>query len=154
MLFRSVGSIGTLAACLLSPWIVQKLRSRRWTGAFFFAGSLVVALAAYGYAAHSANGLTLFLILLPVAGFFTNGVFALYSIWLPEMFPGAHRAFGAAFAFSLGRLLGAVGPALVGKLVGVLGSYPNAIAAASLIYLIGLPFTLLAPETADKPLVK
>jgi len=147
-----LGSFGTMAACLLAPWIARNFGSRRGTGVFFFVGSLVITLAAYGYAARVSYGLTLFLLLLPVAGFFTNGVFALYSIWLPEMFPGTHRAFGSGFAFSLGRLLGAVGPAVVGTLVGVLGSYPAAIVAASFIYLVGLPFTMLAPETANRPL--
>ncbi|MEQ1947967.1 MAG: MFS transporter [Bryobacteraceae bacterium] len=149
-----ITSMGILVACLLAPWIARKFRSRRWTGAFFFAGSLVTAVVTYGYAARIEAGLTLFLVLLPLAGFFTNGVFALYSMWLPEMFPGVHRAFGSAFAFSLGRLLGAVGPAVVGKLVGVFGSYPSAIVAAAMIYLIGIPFTFLSPETANKPLAE
>ncbi len=37
------------------------------------------------------DNLTLFMALLPVLGFFTNGVFALYTIWLPEMFPSSRR---------------------------------------------------------------
>ena len=97
------GSIGTLAACLLAPWIVARFGSRRATGVFFFTGALLIALVTYGYAAKVPHGLLLFMTLLPVLGFFTNGVFALYSIWLPEMFPSIHRASGAGFAFSLGR---------------------------------------------------
>jgi MFS family permease len=147
------GSFGTMAACLISPWLVRAFGSRRRTGSFFFMGSFLVAFLAYGYAAReSAVGLKLFLALLPAVGFFTNGVFALYSIWLPEMFPGAHRAFGAGFAFSFGRVLGALGPAVVGMLVGITGSYPTAIVIASFIYLIGLLFNFLAPETAHHPL--
>jgi MFS family permease len=146
------GSLGTMAACLISPWLVRAFGSRRMTGTFFFAGSLIVALLAYGYAARASSGLKLFLALLPLVGFFTNGVFALYSIWLPEMFPGAHRAFGAGFAFSFGRVLGALGPTVVGILVGITGSYPAAIVAASLVYLIGLPFTFLSIETGNRPL--
>jgi MFS family permease len=146
------GSLGTMAAGSISPWLVRAFGSRRMTGTFFFAGSLIVALLAYGYAARASSGLKLFLALLPLVGFFTNGVFALYSIWLPEMFPGAHRAFGAGFAFSFGRVLGALGPTVVGILVGITGSYPAAIVAASLVYLIGLPFTFLSIETGNRPL--
>ena len=146
------GAIGTLAACLLAPWIVGRFGSRRATGVLFFAGSLLVATLTYGYAARVPRGLLLFIALLPVLGFFTNGVFALYSIWLPEMFPSVHRASGSGFAFSLGRILGAAGPTSVGALVGLTGSYPTAIMLVSLIYVIGLPFTMLSVETAHRPL--
>jgi MFS family permease len=146
------GSLGTMAACLLAPWIVARFGSRRATGVFFFAGALVVAVFTWGYAAKVPHGLLLFMTLLPVLGFFTNGVFALYSVWLPEMFPSIHRASGAGFAFSLGRILGAVGPISVGALVGLTGSYPTAIMLVSLIYVIGLPFTMWSVETAHRPL--
>ena len=148
------GSAGTMAACLIAPWLARAFGSRRWTGILFFAGSLAAALLAYGYAARSLRSLALFLGLLPVVGFFTNGVFALYSIWLPEMFPSVHRAFGAGFAFSFGRVLGALGPTVVGTLVGFTGTYPAAIATAALIYLVGVPFTMLSTETANRPLIE
>jgi len=88
--------------------------------------------------------------LVPVLGSFTNGVFALFTVWLPEMFPAAHRSFG--FAFSLGRLLAAVGPTLVGAAVRLTGSYPAAITVISFISPIGVPFVLMGTETAGKPL--
>ena len=94
----------------------------------------------------------LFIALLPLLGLFTNGVFALYTIWLPEMFPTAQRSLGAGFAFSFGRLLGAIGPTIVGTMVVYAGSYPMALAAVSVIYVVGLPFIAMAPETAGKPL--
>lgn len=145
-------SAGILLACLLAPWLALRFGSRRVYGAVFFVGALLLSMFTYGYVATLPHQLTLFIALLPVLGFFTNGVFALYSIWLPEMFPSAHRAFGAGFAFSLGRILGAVGPTMVGMLVVFTGSYPAAIATASFIYIIGVPFTLLAPETGHQPL--
>jgi MFS family permease len=145
-------SAGILLACLLAPWLALRFGSRRAYGTVFFVGALLLSMLTYGYVATLPHHLALFIALLPVLGFFTNGVFALYSIWLPEMFPSVHRAFGAGFAFSLGRILGAVGPTLVGTLVALTGSYPAAIATASLIYVIGVPFTLLAPETGHQPL--
>lgn len=145
-------SLGTLAACLLMPFIVARLGARRITAVVFFVGSMVAILATYAGAAWFADSIVAFLVLLPVLGFFTNGVFALYTIWLPELFTTAHRAFGSGFAFSLGRVLGAAGPIIVGSLVAVTGSYPAAIAGTALIYVIGLPFIALAPETADRPL--
>ena len=145
-------NIGTLAGCLAMPFIANWFASRRTTAAVFFLGSLVINLAAYIGAVLWLNSTALFIALLPVLGLFTNGVFALYTIWLPEMFPTAQRSLGAGFSFSFGRLLGAVGPTIVGGLVAYTGSYPIALAATSAVYLIGLPFIAMAPETAGKPL--
>jgi MFS family permease len=145
-------NLGTLAACLLMPWIVGRIGARRATAAVFFVGSLVTALVTYVGAGFLADSVVLFLCLLPALGFFTNGVFALYTIWLPELFPASQRAFGSGFAFSLGRVLGALGPTIVGSLVALTGSYPLAIASAAVIYIVGLPFVARAPETCSRPL--
>lgn len=145
-------NLGTLAGCLLMPWIAGRFGARKPAATFFFVGSLVAnGIAWLGIAALLGN-LTLFMIVLPVLGFFTNGVFALYTIWLPEIFPTAQRALGSGFAFSFGRVLGALGPSIVGTAAAMTGSYPLAITGISLIYLIGLPFIALAPETARQPL--
>lgn len=147
-----ITNIGTLAGCLLMPWITGWLGSRRWTAVLFFIGSLLSVVVSYEVAIERLNDLTLFLILLPILGFFTNGVFGLFTIWLPEMFPRALRGSGSGFAFSMGRVLGAAGPTLIGALAAKTGSYPLAISLLSLIYLVGLPFIAMAPETADQPL--
>jgi len=68
------------------------------------------------------------------------------------MFPTSQRGLGSGFCFSLGRLLGAVGPTIVGTLVAYTGSYPVALLVVSVIYVIGLPFIFMAPETAGRPL--
>jgi MFS family permease len=149
-----ITNVGTLAGCLLMPWITGAFGSRRWTAVLFFVGSLVSVVASYELAIARLDNLTLFMILLPILGFFTNGVFGLFTIWLPEMFPSALRGAGSGFAFSLGRVLGAAGPTLIGALAAATGSFPLAISLLSLIYVIGLPFIALAPETANKPLAK
>jgi MFS family permease len=143
---------GTLLACGLMPWIATFIGPRRRAATIFFLGSLISVVAAYIVAAELVNSVTLFICLLPALGFFTNGVFALFTLWLPELFPTSQRSFGAGFAFSLGRILGAVGPTLVGGLVAITGSYPLAITAVSVIYLLGLPAIAMAPETAGRPL--
>jgi MFS family permease len=143
---------GTLVACFLMPWIATAIGPRRRAAAIFFLGSLVSVIAAYVGAAMLLDNVTLFIWLLPPLGFFTNGVFSLFTLWLPELFPTAQRSLGAGFAFSLGRVFGAIGPTLVGLAVVVTGSYPLAIAVMSVVYLLGLPAIALAPETAGKPL--
>jgi MFS family permease len=144
-------NLGTLAACLLMSAIALHTR-RRSAALFFFLGALLTNLVAWPVVAMSLGWVWVFVALLPVLGFFTNGVFALFTVWLPEMFPSAHRSFGSGFAFSLGRLLAAVGPSLVGAAVLFTGSYPAAITLISSIYLIGVPFVLMGSETAGRPL--
>lgn len=144
-------NFGTLVACLLMSLIVQHTK-RRSAAMFFFLGALITNLIAWPIIALSLGWVWVFIGVLPVLGFFTNGVFALFTVWLPEMFPAAHRSFGSGFAFSLGRLLAAVGPTLVGAAVLLTGSYPAAITVISFIYLIGVPFVLMGSETAGRPL--
>ncbi len=144
-------NLGTLVACLGMSVIVQRTR-RRGAAVFFFVGALVTNLIAWPIVALAFGSVWVFLAVLPVLGFFTNGVFALFTVWLPEMFPSVHRGFGSGFAFSLGRLLAAVGPSIVGAAVLLTGSYPAAITVTSFIYLIGVPLVLLGPETAGRPL--
>ncbi len=144
-------NFGTLAACLLMSAIARHTR-RRAAALFFFLGALLTNLIAWPVIAMHFGWVWVFLALLPVLGFFTNGVFALFTVWLPEMFPSSHRSFGSGFAFSLGRLLAAIGPSLVGAAVLLTGSYPAAITLISFIYLIGVPFVWMASETAGQPL--
>jgi MFS family permease len=149
-----ITNVGTLIGCLLMPWITGRLGSRRWTAVLFFIGSLLSVVVSYEVAIERLDNITLFLILLPILGFFTNGVFGLFTIWLPEMFPSALRGTGSGFAFSMGRVLGAAGPTLIGALAAMTGSFPLAISLLSLIYIVGLPFIAMAPETANQPLAK
>jgi MFS family permease len=149
-----ITNVGTLIGCLAMPWITGAFGSRRWAAVLFFVGSLISVVVSYELAIEYLGNLTLFLILLPILGFFTNGVFGLFTIWLPEMFPSALRGAGSGFAFSLGRVLGAAGPTLIGTLAATTGSFPLAISLLSLIYVIGLPFIALAPETANRPLAR
>jgi MFS family permease len=149
-----ITNVGTLIGCLLMPWITGRLGSRRRTAVLFFIGSLLSVVVSSAVAIEHLNNLTLFMILLPILGFFTNGVFGLFTIWLPEMFPSVLRGAGSGFAFSMGRVLGAAGPTLIGALAAVTGSFPLAISLLSLIYIVGLPFIAMAPETANQPLAK
>ena len=43
---------------------------------------------------------------------------------------------------------------LIGMVAAATGSFPLAISLLSLIYVVGLPFIALAPETAHRPLVR
>jgi len=94
----------------------------------------------------------LVLLLLPLLGFFNNGIFTGFPIYLPELFPTRIRATGAGFCFNVGRVLAAAGPLLTGALVAALGSFGRAASVVALIYLVGLALLPFAPETKGKPL--
>ncbi len=92
------------------------------------------------------------LAMLPVLGFFTNGIFSGFPVYLPELFPTRIRATGAGFCFNSGRLLAASGPFLTGYLVTQLGSFARAASAVALIYVVGLLVLLFARETRGQSL--
>ncbi len=91
-------------------------------------------------------------LLLPLLGFFNNGIFSGFPIYLPELFPTRLRATGAGVCFNAGRVLASAGPFITGTLVSVLGSFGHAASAVALIYVLGLLILPFAPETRGQPL--
>lgn len=85
--------------------------------------------------------------LLPLLGFFSNGIFSGFPVYLPEIFPTRIRATGAGFCFNVGRLLAAAGPFLTGLLVAQLGTFARAASSVALIYAAGMVVMLFARET-------
>lgn len=92
------------------------------------------------------------LLLLPLLGFFNNGIFSGFPIYLPELYPTCIRATGAGFCFNFGRVLASAGPFLTGFLVQALGGFGRAASAIAAIYLVGLVILPFAPETRGKSL--
>ena len=90
--------------------------------------------------------------LLPLLGFFNNGIFSGSPIYLPELYPTRIRATGAGFCFNAGRVLASTGPFLTGFLVSALGSFGRAASAVSVIYVLGLVILPFAPETKGREL--
>jgi MFS family permease len=92
------------------------------------------------------------LLLLPLLGFFNNGIFSGFPLYLPELYPTRIRATGAGFCFNVGRVLASTGPFLAGFLVTTLGSLGRAASAIALIYVMGLLILPFAPETKGRSL--
>jgi MFS family permease len=121
---------------------------RRPVFAFMCAGSLIMLPTTY-LLPSSYTGV---LLLLPILGFFNNGIFSGFPIYLPELYPTRLRATGAGFCFNAGRIFASASPFLTGWLVNTLGSFSQAASTVALIYLLGLAVLLFAPETKGKPL--
>ena len=121
---------------------------RRPVFALMCAGSLAMVPLTF-FAPHSYAHV---LLLLPVLGFFSNGIFAGFPIYLPELYPTRLRATGSGFCFNAGRILASAGPFLTGLLVAALGGFGRAASAIALVYLLGLLILVFAPETKGRPL--
>ena len=92
------------------------------------------------------------LLVLPALGFFTNGLFSGFPVYLPELYPTRMRATGAGFCFNAGRVLAASGPFLTGYLVVHLGTFARAASSIALIYVCGTVVLLFARETKGQAL--
>lgn len=121
---------------------------RKKTFLIFFTGSFLLA----PYIFYTVTNYTRLLVLLPVLGFFNNGIFSGFPIYLAELYPTRLRATGEGFCFNFGRVLAATGPLITGFLVSSFGSYARAVTAVSLIYIVGIIALGWAKETKGKPL--
>ena len=133
---------GAIVGYLAFPPIAERL-GRRPAFAIMLTGSAVMLPATF-FAPSSYGSV---LLLLPVLGFFSNGLFSGFPIYLPELFATRIRATGSGFCFNVGRVLAASGPFLTGYLVTRLGTFAHAASAVAVIYLVGLVVLLFARET-------
>jgi MFS family permease len=74
-----------------------------------------------------------------------QGVFALFTMYLPPLFPPLLRTTGAGFCFNIGRIAAAFGTVYSGSF-GHAGDYRMALFYASFLFLPGAAFAMLLPE--------
>ncbi len=78
--------------------------------------------------------------------FFGTGVFAIFPLYIPPLFPTLLRTTGAGFCYNFGRIVAAIG-ALTGGLIAAKAGSPNlAIWYAGFLYLPGIILSLFMPE--------
>jgi len=94
--------------------------------------------------------------MLPLMGFGQLSVFAVYAIYLPELFPTRLRSTGTSFCYNSGRIIAATAPFTIGVITKNLGGDLEAFRTAglwvSLVLLTGLLALPFLPETKDRPL--
>jgi hypothetical protein len=79
-----------------------------------------------------------------------QGVFALFTMYLPPLFPTLLRTTGAGFCYNIGRVVSAAGVVFFG-LFQRLGDYRLTLLWAGCLFLPASLFALLLPELADTP---
>ncbi|HCN79238.1 MAG TPA: MFS transporter [Verrucomicrobiales bacterium] len=94
----------------------------------------------------------LLLVLLPVFGFFAQGIHAGYAAYFPALFPTHLRATGSGFCFNTGRILAA--PVLIWLSAWMKAAFDLRVAVTCLggFFLLGLVFLALLPETRGEDL--
>ncbi len=94
--------------------------------------------------------------MLPLMGFGQLSVFAVYAIYLPELFPTRLRSTGTSFCYNAGRIVAATAPFTLGQITKSLGGdiegFRTAGLCVSLVLLTGLIAIPFLPETRGQPL--
>ena len=145
-------SIGTVLGCLILPVIAERI-GRRLTLAIFFTGMMIFIALTFGWAFYlpSRWALTTFMGLLFFLGF-AGANFALFSLWLPELFATNVRATAFAFCTSVGRFVGAgVNFALAGA-IHSMGTLGTPVAYTAVAFGVGLLIIPFAMETKGQTL--
>ena len=140
-------SIGTVLGCLALPLVAERV-GRRATLALFFSGMLVFIALTFGWAFYlpADRALPTFLVLLFFLGF-SGANFALFSLWLPELFGTEVRATAFAFCTSVGRFIGAGVNFALGAAVHGMGTLGTPVALTAVAFGLGLVVIPFAVET-------
>ena len=147
-------SIGTVAGCLVLPWLAERI-GRRPTLALYFAGMMACIALAFGWAFYLPpdRALPTFLTLLFFLGF-SGANFAMFSLWLPELFGTQVRATAFAFCTSVGRFVGAGVNFALGTAVHGMGTLGTPVALTAVAFGVGLLIIPFAVETRGQALPK
>jgi hypothetical protein len=87
------------------------------------------------------------LIWLPVCGF-CQGLFALFTMYMPPLFPTLLRTTGAGFCYNIGRLVAAAGTIYYGTFADADG-FRHVLLNASFLFVPAAVISLLLPEPKD-----
>jgi MFS family permease len=125
-----------------SGWIAR-LIGYRTAIMGMFAAYFLTMLGAYGVPRDHTALLWWF----PLVGF-CQGVFGLFTMYLPPLFPTLLRTTGAGFCYNIGRVAAAIGTVLFG-LVSTVGDYRAALLYSGLLFLPAVFAARFLPSVKD-----
>jgi MFS family permease len=145
-------AIGTVIGCLLAPILAERYGRRVAMGLFMSLLTVTTAVS-FGWAFFimGPNALPIFFAMTLLLGL-AGANFAMYTLWLPELFETSSRGSGMGFISSIGRFVGVGMVFLIAAGVNHFGNIGTPIALTSIILFLGLfllPFTV---ETKGQPL--
>ncbi len=135
----AVSSVGNFFAAQLAKWFGYR-RSVALMCLGFFIAMFGYFIVPRGYQASIVWG--------AAVGFF-SGVFGLFTMYLPPLFPTLLRTTGAGFCYNIGRIAAAVGTVFF-NLFSHVGDFRHPLLYASFLFLPATCVALLLPEPPDE----
>ncbi len=126
-----------------SGWLARAIGYRRAIAAMFAVG-FVGMLGSFA-TEHGHQALIAFWF--PVVGF-ASGVFGLFTMYMPPLFPTLLRTTGAGFCYNIGRLVAAFGTVFFGWFAPV-GDFRLALLADGALFAVAGLLSLALPELTD-----
>ncbi len=139
-MYLVIGS--SIAGNFFSGWLAKRIGYRATIGATFFV-YFAVMFGAYCTARDHHALLWWF----PAIGF-CQGVFGLFTMYLPPLFPTLLRTTGAGFCYNIGRAISAVGVVFFG-LFSKVGDHRLALFYAGFLFLPAAVISFLMPKVKD-----
>jgi MFS family permease len=140
-------AIGEIFGCIAFGFLADSW-GRRWTLAFYLAGSMAITPVVFLYVRDPAT-----VVVLQIAnGFLTGGLYGWFAVHPPELFPTSVRSTAISLIFNFARFLAMFGPILASTLIGFFGGYGPAATTLASIFALGLIVLPLLPETKGQPL--
>ncbi len=135
----SMLNVAQVAVLLVCAFAIDRTGRRAWTVASFVVSAILLAILGFGAAESATRVMILGTLSYGVVGS-ANAVLYLYT---PEIYPTRMRAIGTGLSTSWLRIASAVGPALVGVMVGAQGVGPvfwlfAAVALAGAVAALGM----------------
>ena len=138
-------AIGTIIGCILVPIFTERI-GRRPTMAIFLTVLGVSAAFGFGQLFYQDNALIPFIVSVFFMGI-GGANFAVYTIWLPELYATDCRASAIGFISSVGRFVGVAMVFILGAEIREYGSLGVPVAVVAGIFILGLVLLPFARET-------
>jgi hypothetical protein len=139
MYIIGVSIVGNFLAGLLARWLRYRLAI-----AWLCVGYFLSMLATY-CTPRTVNGLWLGLTAIGLC----HGVFALFTMYLPPLFPTLLRTTGAGFCYNIGRIVSGLGIVVFG-LFSKVGDYRLALLWAGFLFLPAAAIAYLLPDLNEE----
>lgn len=124
---------------------------RKATFVMFIGGAISMYMA-YGFP-HDHIQILLYA---SIAHFFVQGIFGLFPLYIPPLFPTLLRTTGAGFCYNIGRLVAAVGTIVFtfGVSLKHVEDFNHALVWVGMLYIPALLITFFIPEPSDIELLE
>jgi len=133
----------SIAGNFFSGWLARAIGYRRAIAAMFLLAFLGMT-GSFGVAhGHEA----LISLWFPIVGF-ASGVFGLFTMYMPPLFPTLLRTTGAGFCYNIGRLVAAFGTVFFGWFAPV-GDFRLALLADGALFGVAAVLALALPDLTD-----